>query len=158
VFSSAIAISSELNRCGNGQRVEMGYASTLEDIQESRDEAEFFRRGVLATMREPAPQPASVGIRLPPASIGEVRVAWTRAWERMRCYVNSCCGSVAIGCGNGAVKLNFETAVGGDGFRAELRIKPEDFSTVIRTMMLVNKQVALDAMKRELRRAADLAS
>jgi hypothetical protein len=155
----------------NKQRFEMGWPSTFEHIQERRNEAEYFRREALVYMREPTPQPASVAMREArpqPASVGEVTVNWTyRRGQFMVMSWGPPRGAAAIGTSNmggahGAVQLSFEVASkSGDGdIQADLRVRigAEDFRTLIRTMMLANKQVALDAMRAELRRSAGFAS
>jgi hypothetical protein len=116
----------------------MGWASTFEHIQERREEAEYFRRGALVTIREPSP-PASVTMREPtpqPAAVGEVMVNWTYRRGRMMVMTGGRSGSAALGTStmggaHSAVRLSFEVASkSGDGdVRADLSvwIGQEDF-------------------------------
>jgi hypothetical protein len=143
----------------------MGWASMSEDIQERSDEAEY-RRNPPVYMREQTPQLASVAMREPPprpVSIGEVRVGWMRSREGFTLVrLARSSGRATIGACDrngepGAIQLKFEVASEGvDTARARLSVEigPEDFGTVIRTMVLADQGAALDAMKRELRRHA----
>jgi hypothetical protein len=148
----------------------MGWPSTFEDIQERRDEAEYFRRaaGVVEM-----PQPDSEPARRPGKKLridwdwlrwSTLKkkwgffptidsVVWRPGQQPYRGSFNV--GTFDKGCLSGAVQFDFHGIPKSDSEygRLSARIGARDFPTLIQAMLLANEQATLDAIKKALHRS-----